>query len=89
MTKLLDEATASDSSVPVDWPGGTGTFWAWGEFHGATVTLEASPDGENWFTVGPSIQFEEKSVAAFALGPCKLRATLTGAGEDTCVSALV
>ncbi|MEQ8266518.1 MAG: hypothetical protein RH982_04925 [Parvibaculum sp.] len=89
MTKLLDEATTSDSYAPVDWPGGTGTFWVWGEFHGATVTLEASPDGENWFAVGPSIQFSEKNVAAFALGPCQLRATVAGAAEDTRVSALV
>jgi hypothetical protein len=70
-----------------DWSGGTGTFWAWGAFDGASVTLEASPDGENWFAVGTSLQFGEKGVGAFALGPCKLRATLSGAGVATSVSA--
>lgn len=71
------------------WHGGTGTFWAWGEFDGATVALEASPDGENWFTVGQSVSFDERGIAAFALGPCRLRATITDAGEGTLVNAVV
>ncbi|PKP77545.1 MAG: hypothetical protein CVT81_09035 [Alphaproteobacteria bacterium HGW-Alphaproteobacteria-3] len=87
MTAFFQAAAADESSAPVDWSGGTGTFWAWGAFDGASVTLEASPDGENWFAVGTSLQFGEKGVGAFALGPCKLRATLSGAGVATSVSA--
>lgn len=89
MAKFLDGAKTDGSSAAVEWPGGTGTFWAWGEFDGVTVVLEASPDGETWFTVSAEIQFTEKSVGAFALGPCKLRATMTGAGEATNIFALV
>lgn len=87
MTAFLQAAGADGSSAPVAWPGGTGTFWAWGEFDGGSVALEASPDGENWFTVGASLVFDEKGVGAFALGPCKLRATIAGAGAATSVSA--
>lgn len=87
MTAFFQAAAADESSAPVAWPGGTGTFWTWGEFDGASVALEASPDGENWFAVGTSLQFGEKGVGAFALGPCKLRATLSGAGVATSVSA--
>lgn len=87
MTAFFQAAVADESSAPVEWSGGTGTFWTWGEFDGASVTLEASPDGENWFTVGTSLQFAEKGVGAFALGPCKLRATIAAAGAATSVSA--
>ncbi len=87
MTRFFEAATADGSSAATDWPGGTGTFWVWGEFAGATVTLEASPDGDNWFAVGASLSFSEKGVGAFALGPCKLRAALSGAGDATSVSA--
>ncbi|MEP2829867.1 hypothetical protein [Parvibaculum sp.] len=87
MTTLFDAAVADGSSSAVDWTGGTGTFWVWGEFDGATIALEASPDGENWFTVGTSLRLDEKGVGAFALGPCKLRAAISGAGAGTSVSA--
>ena len=87
MTALFQAAAADESSAPVEWSGGTGTFWTWGEFDGASVALEASPDGENWFTVGASLVFGEKGVGAFALGPCSLRATIAGAGAATSVSA--
>ncbi|MBO6678268.1 hypothetical protein [Parvibaculum sp.] len=89
MAKLFDEAAANGSSEPMPWQGGTGTFWVWGAFDGASVMLEASPDGENWFTVGESVQFSERGIAAFALGPCRLRATIANAGADTSISAVV
>ena len=89
MVKLLAEATADVSSAPIDWQGGTGAFWAWGDFDGATVSLEASPDGENWFVLGAEVTFREKGVGGFALGPCRLRATLANASASTNVTALV
>jgi hypothetical protein len=89
MTKFFDEAAVSGSSAPMLWQGGTGTFWVWGAFDGASVMLEASPDGENWFTVGESVQFSERGIAAFALGPCRLRATIADAGVGTSISAAV
>ena len=89
MATILDAATANGNSTPVEWTGGTGTFWAWGTFGGATVALEASPDGENWFTVGPAVSFTQQGVGGFALGPCRLRAALTGATGTTSVSAIL
>jgi len=89
MAKFFDDAAESGSSAAIDWQGGTGTFWAWGEFDGATVMLEASPDGEIWFTVGEPVCFGERGLAAFALGPCRLRATIADAGEGTSISAVV
>ncbi len=89
MAKLFDETNENGSSEVLLWQGGTGTFWTWGGFAGAMVSLEASPDGENWFTVGTAACFAEKAVGGFAIGPCRLRATITGATETTRISALV
>jgi hypothetical protein len=89
MATILSGATANQSSAPVDWTGGTGTFWAWGNFSGATVALEASPDGTNWFAIGQAVTFAQNGVGGFALGPCKLRATVSGASGATNVSAIL
>ncbi|MGB5948157.1 MAG: hypothetical protein WBG82_02450 [Parvibaculum sp.] len=89
MATILNGATANGASAPVEWTGGTGTFWAWGTFGGATVTLEASPDGANWFAVGPAVTFAQKGVGGFALGPCKLRASVSSASGTTSVSAIL
>jgi hypothetical protein len=89
MAKILDDAAMNGSSMPADWTGGTGTFWAWGTFDGAIVELEASPDGDVWFLVGPAACIAEKCVAAFSLGACKLRATVSNAGEETLISVIV
>ncbi|MDR3498241.1 MAG: hypothetical protein P4L72_03330 [Parvibaculum sp.] len=87
MATIINAATANGSSAPVDWTGGTGTFWAWGNFGGATVALEASPDGTNWIGVGPAVSFTQNGVGGFSLGPCRLRATVSGATATTSVSA--
>jgi len=89
MATILNAATANGSSAAVDWTGGTGTFWAWGSFGGATVALEASPDGTNWFSVGQSVSFTQNGVGGFALGPCKLRASVSGASGTTSISAIL
>lgn len=87
MTTFFEAAATDAQSAAINWAGGTGTFWIWGEFDGASVMLEASPDGENWFAVGTSLCFAERGVGAFALGPCKLRASLSGAGAATSITA--
>ncbi|MBI1260740.1 MAG: hypothetical protein GC184_03355 [Rhizobiales bacterium] len=87
MAKLLSDRSTNSSSDSLDWSGGTGTFWVWGTFDGATIKLEASPDGSIWFDVGAAVTLTDKGVAAFALGPCKLRATLVNAGASTSISA--
>ncbi len=89
MATILSGATANGSSAVVEWTGGTGTFWAWGSFGGATVALEASPDGATWFPIGQAVSFNQNGVGGFALGPCKLRASLSGATGTTNVSAIL
>ncbi len=87
MAKILIEKTTDGSSPVIDWTGGTGTFWAWGTFGGASVSLEASPDGTIWIPVGSAVSFAQNGVGAFALSPCKLRATVTGASGATNINA--
>lgn len=89
MATILNAATANGSSTPVEWTGGTGTFWGWGTFGGALVALEASPDGVHWFPVGSAVSFAADGIGGFALGPCKLRATVSGATGTTSVSARI
>jgi hypothetical protein len=89
MATILNGATVNGSSTVVEWTGGTGTFWVWGSFGGAMVALEASPDGANWFPIGQAVSFSQNGLGRFALGPCKLRASLSGATETTNVSAIL
>ena len=87
MAMILNAKTTNGSSSVVDWTGGTGTFWAWGTFGGATVALEASPDGTTWIPIGTGVSFAQNGIGAFALSPCKLRATVSGATGTTNVNA--
>lgn len=87
MATILNGVTANGSSALIEWTGGTGTFWAWGAFGGATVTLEASPDGAHWIAVGSAVSFIEDGIGAFSLSPCKLRATVSGATASTNIYA--
>ena len=51
--RLFDDKTSNGSSSNVNWGGGEGQVSVWGEFDGATATLEWSPDrGETWIPVG-------------------------------------
>ncbi|MDO8423948.1 MAG: hypothetical protein Q7S99_17495 [Parvibaculum sp.] len=87
MANILSGRTSDGSSPVIDWTGGTGTFWVWGTFGGASVSLEASPDGATWIPVGTAVSFAQNGVGAFALSPCKLRATVAGASGATNVNA--
>ena len=87
MATILNGVTENGSSALIDWTGGTGTFWAWGVFGGATVALEASPDGAHWICLGPSVSFTQDGIGAFSLAPCKLRATVSGATDETIIYA--
>lgn len=87
MATILNGVTADGSSALIEWTGGMGTFWVWGVFGGASVALEASPDGAHWIEVGPSVSFTRDGIGAFSLAPCKLRATVSGATDDTNIFA--
>lgn len=41
------------------------TFYVWGTFGGATVTLQISPDGTNWFGTGVAITAQGASNVEF------------------------
>lgn len=87
MATILSGKTSDGSSPVIEWTGGTGTFWAWGTFGGASVSLEASPDGTTWIPVGTAVSFAQNGVGGFALSRCKLRATVAGASGTTNVNA--
>lgn len=76
---LFSGQTSNAASSAVDWPGGTGTFAAWGTFGGGTCTLQLSPDdGTTWIDV-PGASLAANGAVNFSLGPCRLRASLAGA----------
>lgn len=97
MQKLLDAVTeniegeaiggASLSRFP------TKTVFVWGTFDGATVTIEISPDGVEWFDApnsdGDPLEFTAKGVENIDVQCAYIRAVVTNAGASTEVSAAV
>lgn len=65
------------------------TLFVWGTFGGATVTIEASPNGTEWFTV-PDLSITEKYLGnidvAARSGDIYMRALVTG-GTAASISA--
>lgn len=82
--ELLTNASATGASA--QWGGGRGMFHASGTFGGATLGLEFQTYNGVWVTVkamdGAGVRTPVTMVAAdgfiFELGPCPIRATLTG-----------
>jgi hypothetical protein len=62
------------------------TVFCFGTFNGATITLQGSPDGAEWFDL---VSFTTKQVMGIGLSVRFLRATITGAGASTSVTLLV
>lgn len=84
--RLLNAAAAgTGDSLEVTRPDQFFTFYAYGEFDGATVRLEVSPYGGVWFDVGilldapgaQNVEFRAKAV----------RAVVEGGGGSVAVSA--
>ena len=73
---------ASVTGAWFDWPGGIGSFVAWGSHNGETVQLEARFDAETTATlVGEDVKFvAADGVGNFELGPCQVRGAINGAG---------
>lgn len=76
---LFEAATADGNSTAVEWPGGKGTFAAWGTFGAGTAKLQWSPDGgTTWLDVS-SASLTANGYINFEIAPGKLRANLAGA----------
>ncbi len=62
------------------------TAYCWGVFDGARITLQVSPDEQEWFDV---VMFRHKQVHPLRLGTRYFRAVLDSVGTKTCVNLLV
>lgn len=81
---LFSAQAANANGAAQSWPGGKGTFSAWGTFGGGTVTLQWSPDGgTTWLNADPSgftfTTFTAGGIGGFELPTCSIRAVLSGA----------
>lgn len=97
MAKLLDEVTADGNGAAVDWrkfdKPKPDTVYCWGTFGGATVTLQASPDGTNWLDVTDDyddpITFTAAGIVAVQMSAHAFRGVVSGAGGSTSVSMAI
>lgn len=62
------------------------TFFVWGNFGGATVTLQISPDNVNWFGTGVSVTVQSAVNVEFRAN--FVRAVSTG-GAGSAIDALL
>lgn len=89
----LENATANGPGTEMDVPGGDLVVVIWGNFDGATVTLEASPDNSTWITLtrtdGSAASYTVNTVDLvdrIATG-MQVRANLASAGGSTDLNA--
>lgn len=83
---MFSGQTANGQSATVSWTGGSGFYRAWGTFGGATLKLQASFDGVEWFDVVTHIA---KGITHFTLPACQLRSDLSAVTGTTSISAAV
>lgn len=83
---MFSGQTSNGQSATVSWTGGSGFFRVWGTFGGASVRLQASFDGSEWFDI---VAHAAKGISHFTLPSCALRADLSGASGTTALSAAV
>lgn len=84
MQTVIARVSSNSSTEVIDWRGGDGTFIAKGSFTSGTLLLEASIDGGVSFQAckdgsGVNLSLAADGVISFSIGPCKLRATMSGA----------
>jgi hypothetical protein len=79
---------ASVTGPQVNWPGGIGVFAVVGTWNGATVTLQfLGPDGTTLMTAGTGTTFTANGAGVFYLPKATIKATITGAGGSTSLTA--
>lgn len=76
---LFQGQAANGNGTAVDWRGGIGSFRAWGELAGGTVSLQASFDGGTTWIAVEGAGLTAAGIKTFRLPVCKLRASLAGA----------
>jgi hypothetical protein len=64
------------------------TYYIGGTFNGATVTLEASPDGVYWQAI-PDAAFTDLTIDNLDIAAAAMRATVSNAGASTSITVLV
>lgn len=84
--RLLQAVTSNTTTTAEENYSYLQTVYCWGTFGGATVTLQGSPDGSEWFDL---ISFSAKQVVGIGLSARYLRASISGAGGSTSVNLLV
>ncbi len=83
---LLQARTTNGSGTAMENTSYLQSVYCWGTFDGATVTLEASPDNSEWFTI---VTCTAKSVRGIGVNARFLRGTVSGAGASTSVTLLL
>lgn len=85
-TKLLDGVTADGPGDAVTVHRGAVAFAAAGTFDGASVALQLSFDGQEWFDV---TSVGSKDIKLVDMPPAMVRASVSGAGGSTSVTAWI
>lgn len=93
MKLLLDAADSNGNSSAIDFKStiyngyGKGAVVAFGTWDTATITLQFSPDGTNWYAVGTDTTFTANGWSNFEInGDVQIRANLSSVGGSTSVS---
>lgn len=83
---LLNDRTSNGAGTAHENYSYLQTIYCWGTFDGAVVTLEGSPDNNEWFTL---TSFAEKGVRGIGVNARYLRGSVASAGASTSVDLLV
>ena len=67
------------------------TIYAWGTFDGASVALQVSPDGVEWFDItgGDTGTFTAKEARVIEVSAYAIRGVVTSAGASTSLNLTV
>ena len=84
--RLLDSADSNVTSAAEENYSYLQTVFVWGDFDGASVSLQGSPDGAEWFELAG---FTAKEVLGIGLNVRYLRAQVSEAGASTNLFLLV
>lgn len=75
--KIFDSETTNATSAAASTSNASLTVYCWGTFGGATVKLQVTPDGSEWFDVD-DLTFTSKGVVNLIYGPGQVRGVISG-----------
>jgi hypothetical protein len=76
--KLMETVTATANGEWFRWPGGSGSYFAWGTFGGSdAVKLQVSPDDGTTAIDVTAASFTANATGEFQAGICLVRAVAT------------